>query len=687
MNIHVQDTLEKYTSACKRGDAEKILHMIRGENCNPKQKLDINRQPLHYAAAYGRLKLVRTLVDTYRCNFNWWDTYGCTPLHYACYHGQVDVVKYLVTHQGCNSLRTDFTKNSPLHYACSNESGAKLWRLSLIQKGIQTATVTANHYEIVKFLICECGHNPKKPNKRGDVPLALHVACRYGSLEFVKCLILEKNCDPNQNNSNGNSALHLAIMCGQVETAMYLIEGKYCDPNSKNRQGNTALHLACIHEHLSLIQYLTQEQNVKLSVCNCEQQLPLDIACHKSSLPIVKLVSDDVCSFFTTKQVHIACEQNNLDIVKYFIEEKGVKLTEKSSTALQCACHCYEWRYEQSLPPVNLELVRYLIKVCGCDPMACSEYKKSPMNTACEAGNLKLVKVLVSDKVDHQDRLGNTPLHYACKHQQLEIVRFLTKEKSCSQNITNKSGQLPLHIACDLQSLELVKLVSSSQCDVHAKTENSVNSSASTPLHIACRHGTLEVIRYLVEQKLCNPQQHRQLYTDLPLHKVLEFGDLELLRVLTTYENVNYQDECGNTLLHLACKMGKLEVVEYLVKEMNCQQYQNDEQLLPLHIACSQNLLEIFKLVSNVRCAVNDAPHSSYMRLFHCEPETPLHIACRHGTVEMVEYLVNDKQHSPNIVNRYGELPLHLACSRGCLDMVKLVSACDVNESLKLDSG
>ena len=61
MNIHIQDTLEKYTSACKRGDAEKILHMITEENCNPKQQLVYNRQPLHYAAAYGRLRLVRIL--------------------------------------------------------------------------------------------------------------------------------------------------------------------------------------------------------------------------------------------------------------------------------------------------------------------------------------------------------------------------------------------------------------------------------------------------------------------------------------------------------------------------------------------------------------------------------------------------------------------------------------------------
>ena len=704
--------------------------MIREENCNPKQRLDQNRQPLHYAAAYGRLELVRILVDTYRCNFNWRDTYGCTPLHHACYHGRVDVVKYLVKHWGCKSVMTDRTGNSPLHYACSNESGGKLWRLSLNEKGLgvlsRIPVVTANHYEIVKFLTCERGHDPKKPNKDGAVPLVLHVACRYGSVEFVERLIQENNCDPNQRNSDGNTPLHVAITCGQLETAKYLIEGKHCDPNSKNRQGNNALHLACMHKHLSFVQYLTQEQKVKLNILNREQQLPLDIACHKSSLPMVKLVSDDVCSFFTETKgktpIHIACEQNNLDIVKYLVEDKGLKLTGKSSTALQCACHCYEWhsllssrsltfpdlilpgneaKNEQisvvsipapllprndakSLPPVNLELVRYLIKESGCDPMECSEYEKSPMNTACMAGNLKLVKVLVSDKVDHQDRFGNTPLHYACKHLQVEIVRFLTKEKNCSQNITNKLGQLPLHIACDLQSLELVKMVSSCDVHMHTKPENSVNSSVFTPLHIACRHGSLEVIRYLVEQKLCNPRQHRQLYSDLPLHKVLEFGDLDLLRMLTTCENVNYQDKCGNTLLHLACKIGKLEVVEYLVKEMNCQKFENEERQLPLHIACSQNSLEILKLVSNVGCTVNVTPHTtSYMGKFDCEPETPLHIACRHGTVEMVEYLVDDKQHNPNIVNRDGELPLHLACMRGCLDMVKLVSACDVNRSLE----
>ena len=704
MNIDLQDTLEKYTSACEGGEAENILRMIREENCNPKHLLNWKRQPLHYAAAYGRLELVRILVDTYRCNFNWRDAYGCTPLHHACYHGQVDVVKYLVNNpRGWKTVMTDFDENSLLHYACSSGSERFL-------QSIETPTVTANHYEIVKFLICKCGHDPKKPNKYGAVPLVLHVVCRYGSLEFVKCLIQEKTCDPNQWNSSGNTALDLAITCGQLETAKYLIEGKHCDPNSNNCQGNTALHLACMHEHLSIVQYLTQEQNVKLNVLNREQQLPLDIACHKSSLPMVKLVSNDIiCSLFTEMKgetpIHIACKQNNLDIIKYFIEEKGLKLTGKSSTVLQCACHYYEWHsllssglfplnvdsipvYKagndaKSLPPVNLELVRYLIKECGCDPMECSECEKSPMNTACMAGNLELVKVLVSDKVDHQDQFGNTPLHYACKHQQVEIVRFLTKEKNCSQSIINKLGKLPLHIACDLQSLELVKMVSSYDVHMFTQHENFANCSASTPLHIACRLGSLEIIRYLVEQKLCNPQQHWQFYSDLPLHKVLEFGDLELLRMLTTCENVNYQDKCGNTLLHLACKMGKLEVVEYLVKKMNCQQFENEERQLPLHIAGSQNSLEILKLVSNVG-TVNVAPRTtSYMRMFVREPETPLHIACRHGTVEMVGYLVDGKQHNPNTVNRNGELPLHLACMRGCLDMVKLVSACDVNRSLE----
>ena len=54
--------------------------------------------------------------------------------------------------------------------------------------------------------------------------------------------------------------------------------------------------------------------------------------------------------------------------------------------------------------------------------------------------------------------MGNTPLHLACNHNQLEVARLLTEERCCDQNIRNLRGELAVHIACAKGSYELVKL-------------------------------------------------------------------------------------------------------------------------------------------------------------------------------------------------------------------------------------
>ena len=87
-------------TACEEGDFEKAFELIKGGQ-NPRQTLPGSLKPLHYAAFYGNLEVVRKLIDKHSCNPRSADMKKCTPLHYAAFHGNLEVVKALVEEYGC----------------------------------------------------------------------------------------------------------------------------------------------------------------------------------------------------------------------------------------------------------------------------------------------------------------------------------------------------------------------------------------------------------------------------------------------------------------------------------------------------------------------------------------------------------------------------------------------------------
>ena len=740
-------SLEKLTKiACEGGDFNKVFKLIKAGQ-DPNYTLQRSLKPLHYAAFHGNLEVVRTLVEEHGCNPRSAGMNKCTPLHYACYGGHQDVVKYLVTELKCDPNFKAQRGYLPLHLTCTDELPDDYSAYLFGQCGsLRSEKLTSGHYEVAKFLLTEGGCNVTG-SKKCAPPLVVHLACRYGTAEFVQFLIEQKHCDPNSRNNNKDTPVHLASKYGNVEILRYLVEVKQCSVAQQNHDGNTPLHLACMFQFFETVQYLVRKQQDLTIIANRKKELPAHTACCKHSLDIVKLVTSP--SNVTTKAhhngatpLHVASEHGSLEVVKWLIEELHCDPNiedDDSLTPLHYACghtRYYEYLYHNK-ESFQILVAEYLVANCGCDPMKIRQ-SISPIKKACKAGNLKLVKALTCMNVNCIDGNGDTPLYLACREKQLEIVRFLTQlEKHFSQEIQNKKGELPLHIACAHGSLELVKLVSDcdintltrngkdapvhiacrhsqietvvyltqekhcelnkanckgelplhiaceqsclelvklvSNCDIHTQTE-----SGCTPMHIACKTNATEIVEYLVQEKQCEPSRHARLYDDLLIHCACGNGSAELVRKLATPTNVNtkrpdgcrhifssHNDEVGNTPLHEACRSAIVEVAKVLVEEFQCDQnIQNHKGELPLHIACSGGSLKMVELVSN--CTVNC--QTKYER------KTPLHIACENEALEVVRYLIQGKDCDVTLVNDEGEVPLHIACRKSSLEMVQLVT-------------
>jgi hypothetical protein len=75
------------------------------------------RTPLHVASEYGKVEIVKYLIEQCHANVEEKDNYGWTPLHIASARGKIKVVKYLIEQCHANVEENDNDGKTPLHIA------------------------------------------------------------------------------------------------------------------------------------------------------------------------------------------------------------------------------------------------------------------------------------------------------------------------------------------------------------------------------------------------------------------------------------------------------------------------------------------------------------------------------------------------------------------------------------------
>ena len=566
-------------------------------------------------------------------------TYAAGALHFMCYYGSLDGIKTLIEKY---KYPTDtqhsshgFRKNNDYRYGYWDRNRSDYgYRGTLLhvvcnrdlvliswacRKTNRDHDTEEGVHSILEYLIKEVGLSTDVISEYGD-GLPLHVACRH-SLDMVKMVSVG------------------------------------CVMNRQDEAGSTPLHMACQNGSTDIVRYLVQERKCDLNVANNKGELPLHLACKLKYYEIVRLVS-------------VGCDVNRQD--------------EAGNTPLHIACQNYK-----------IDSMMYLVKERKCDVNVSNNKGELPLHLACKHQYIKNIVRLVSIgcDVNRQDEDGNTPLHIACQNGSIDIVQYLVEEKKCDLNVANNKGELPLHLACTGELflhlhkfVEIVQLVSVG-CDVNRQDE-----AGNTPLHVACQNLKNESVTFLVEEKKCDVNVVNNK-GELPLHLACKrkYGAqlvnwrnvnrqdkrkyIKLVQLVSVGCDVNRQDEAGNTALHMVFQNGRTDIVQYLVKEKKCDfNVANNKGELPLHLACKhQYIKNIVRLVS-IGCDVNRQDEDG---------NTPLHIACQNGSIDIVQYLVEEKKCDLNVANNKGELPLHLALFlhlHKFVEIVQLVSVgCDVN--------
>ena len=442
---------------------------------------------------------------------------------------------------------------------------------------------------------------------------------------------------------------------GNLHEVRRLIEEEGVDPNGKDSLGQTALEVACVRHCLNVVKYLIEEQNCDPNRGYFFRDSPLHSACDSW---FFRRVGERTC-YSSSSDI-----SSRLDVVRYLIE----------------TCHCDPMCVDKygctplywAVKEERLDVVRYLIETCHCDPMCVDEYGRTALYYAVEKDKVDVLKYLI--ETCHCDPMcvdkdGRTPLYYAVTEGKLDVVKYLIETCHCDPKCVDKDGRTPLHWAVTNDEVDVVKyLIETCHCDPMC-----VDKDGRTPLYWAVTNDEVDVVKYLIETCHCDP-----MCVDkdgrTPLYWAVTNDEVDVVKYLieTCHCDPMCVDKDGRTPLYYAIKERKWNVVKYLIDTCDCDCVRVDEhKLTPLYYAIRErNFIVVKFLIETCDCdptctRVGENKH------------TPLYYAVTGDDLDMVKYLIETCQCDPTCVDNDGYTSLYYAIKRRNWNLVKyLIETC-----------
>ena len=153
----------------------------------------------------------------------------------------------------------------------------------------------------------------------------------------------------------------------------------------------------------------------------------------------------------------------------------------------------------------------------------------------------------------------------------------------------------------------------------------------------------------------------------------------------SSFDYKTYCNEMGESLLHIACRLGHLDIVQALIEIYHMPLDIRDEKgNSPCHSACEAGQLRVMDYFD--KCPIKLSFHS---RNLH--GDTLLHLACKSGCVPLVRMLNCEVHISDHKLNKYydklagmkfhplygscnssGHMPIHTACKHNHVGVIKM---------------
>lgn len=184
---------------------------------------------------------------------------------------------------------------------------------------------------------------------------------------------------------------------------------------------------------------------------------------------------------------------------------------------------------------------------------ATHNYQLRAHNLLCVAteSTLEVFKLIYDCNPDLLNS-GHSPLYFAAKHNQYDIVKFIIEKNF---NVEFGFNNLtPLYIASEKGYYKIVKLLLENGANVNAVSDR------STALYIACENGHKKVVKILLEY---DANYDIETFGAKPLYIACKSGHDKIVKMLCKYIDINVDNQDS---IFIAFSKGHIKCVKQLVK-------------------------------------------------------------------------------------------------------------------------
>lgn len=237
---------------------------------------------------------------------------------------------------------------------------------------------------------------------------------------------------------------------------------------------------------------------------------------------------------------------------------------------------------------------------------------------------IKLINLVTQNNeknhINIPDEKGYSPLHYAarlCSGRVVEELIRLGAQIDCQKNNLQLSA---LHCACT-QSYRLDVVDTLVR---HGAKVNPVSIDGMIPLDLAVASSSISIVKYLIDLG-ANINYRESVHLFSPIHVALITKRKDVFDLLVkSGADVNLASKAGLTCLHLAAKIGNVEIVRELMKsgaDVNCRE--RCQSITPMHIALSRGkalkiVLEDNSLLTKFLRSPRQNTSANYKAVFFC---------------------------------------------------------------------
>ncbi len=266
-----------------------------------------------------------------------------------------------------------------------------------------------------------------------------------------------------------------------------------------------------------------------------------------------------------------------------------------------------------------------------------------------------------------KDRSGKTPLHYAAKFGKKKCFEALVENEAHFTSTINYKSEL--HYTAKSGNFSLLEYLGEilKAKGIFDREKIKIDKYLNNALHYAAQSGNAECIGFCINNQV---QFLKNQYNENPLHKIASNAKIqdnainfliEHLRLLGKLKSeINRKDVGDNTPLHIAAQYGNKQLIEVLSR-LGAKIVENKQGNTPLHIAIIHGNTDCIELFIEKR----ENKEDSILDFKGEHGRDLVHLAAMYGQFDCLNFLLDKfPDYDLNTKTSKGNTALHLALSK-----------------------